>query len=68
MSDVEEGDGVFHNAVIGTLLPERSKATIEEVLESDVLDNVLANTALLPIKQRELLFFGKPQPLSTLAA
>lgn len=58
MGTLKPDRAFFRNAILDTIVPEASNATLPEVLDDDIEAATEDDLSLLSIKQRDRLFFG----------
>jgi hypothetical protein len=59
MTDMQPDWAFFHNAVLDTIVPKASNASLPEALEDVVEEETDEVPSLLSVRQRDRLFFGE---------
>ncbi len=58
MADMQPDRAFFSKAILDTLVPEASHATLPEVLDDIAEEGTEDDLSLISIRQRKRLFFG----------
>ncbi len=59
MANPQPDRAFFRKAILDTIVPETSQARLPEALDDTVEAGAQDDGSLIPIKQRDRLFFGK---------